>query len=200
MDNILYFVFFFLFMAAASVVLVFFNYLQGNKYRGKLKNLAEHFPGSVPKFSFYPRFDGRYQGLDFKVVFIPAKEYGRGKRPDQISITFQKRSSLKLNIYEESFFSKLGEKVGAVKEVKTGDEAFDKTFLLFSNNHNQAQIFLSGSDIKESIQFLFKQGFKNIKINGKTVHAQMGYMKGYLRVAYIPKYVESLGLLASALT
>lgn len=139
-----------------------------NKKKKALKNLSSVLTGSVPGSIFMPAFNGEYQGFKFSIVLIPA-----GKNtPPYLKFSFFKASSFKLSIYKESFLSKLGKKIGVLREVKINDEVFDKEFVVTSNKLDQAAFYIHNSSIKDAVRELFTVGFELISINGKQILIQ----------------------------
>ncbi|MCM8832269.1 MAG: hypothetical protein NC918_08775, partial [Candidatus Omnitrophica bacterium] len=138
------------------------------KKRDALKKLSSFLNGTISKSFFLPTFIGEYQGLKFLIELIE----GHKNSSSYLKISLFKNSFLKLSIYKESILTNLGKKIGLVHEVKTGDEIFDREFLIFSNNSTQAMLYLNNMDIKNAIKELFNNGFGAILINGKKILIQ----------------------------
>lgn len=154
-----------------SVVLAIL-YLRGQKERNALGALAVRFNASVAKLSFYPQMSGEYHGLKFLIRLIPAGK----SSPPCLEIVLLKTSSFKLRIYKENFLSGLGEKLHLINEIKTNDEAFDKEFMIFSNNRQQAANHLKNSSAKDIVRGLFNQGFDYLAVTEKSITAgKSGY-------------------------
>lgn len=143
-------------------------FYSGKKKKEALKKLSTCLSGSIAKFSFYPSFNGEYQGLKFSISLIPESK----NSPPYLNVYLYKNSTFKLRIYKESWLSALGKKIGLVREVKTNDEMFDREFLIFSNHPNQAQNYLSNVNIKNATKELFNVGFISLLINRKKVFIQ----------------------------
>ncbi|MDP2922266.1 MAG: hypothetical protein Q8O30_00900 [Candidatus Omnitrophota bacterium] len=143
-------------------------YISGRKKNEALKNLTNHFNGSIVKFTLYPTLNGEYHGLNFSIKLIPASK----SSPAYLKISLAKSSFFKLSIYREGFLSNLGKKLGIVHEVKINDESLDRDFLIFSNNPTQAMSHLNNGTIKNTIRELFDNGFDYIIASGKTIIIQ----------------------------
>lgn len=156
-----------LFVLGILVFVLWGILLTAKKRHSRLQRLSAYLNGSVSKFSFIPSFRGVYQGLNFSVTIIP----GGKNSPPVINISLFKNSFFKLSIYKEDILSRLGQKIGILREVKINDELFDREFLLFSNKPSEAMLYLNNSSKKEAIRGLFNNGFTVIKIDGKTVSA-----------------------------
>jgi len=133
--------------------------------------LAQQFGGSCSKFFLGCSFKGEFQGLTIRITYQPPRK----NTPAYLRISLEKRTRLKLRVYRESAISRLGEKMGLVREVKTGDEQFDNDFLIFSNNKEQAEIYLSSFDKKNIVKELFKRGFDELIMDGKRLLVSKPY-------------------------
>ena len=163
----------------------------------KFKNLSGTINGSVSKFSFWPRFKGEYQGLSFAINLLPAGK----STPPHLVISVLKTSSFVLRIYKESMFADLGKRIGVVHEVKINDDSFDREFLIFSNNHEQAVNYLNNSAIKETIKGFFDDGFSELVISKKSLFIRKpNYsVDGDLSHQNISTLLQKLNLLARGL-
>lgn len=180
------------------ILTVFFGLLfSDKKKREALKKLSTCLSGSISKFSFYPTFNGEYQGLKFSIVLIPANR----NSPDYLKIHLIKNSFFKLRIYKESTLSQIGKKLRIIHEVKINDEVFDREFLIFSNHPNQALNYLSNINIKNAIRQLFNNGFIHLLIGGRKVSIQKpNYILEYdLEPNRVLETLQKLGLLVTGL-
>jgi hypothetical protein len=156
-------------MPVLFLVIFFSIFFYSNKQKRKaLNKLSNSLTGSIAKFSFYPCFNEEYQGLKFSIVLIPATR----NSPAYLRIHLIKNSFFKLRVYRESLLSRLGEKIGIVREIKINDEIFDGDFLIFSNKPTQGINYLNNSNIKDTIRDLFNSGFAALLIDGKKILIQ----------------------------
>jgi hypothetical protein len=133
--------------------------------REALKQLALRFEGSVSPFTGSAK--GKFQGFEFSVSLIAA-----GKNtPPRLIIRFLKQFSFNLRIYRETPFSRLGKRLGLVREVQINDPSFDSQFLIFSNRPVQAVNFLS-MNTKGVLQGLFADGFDSFSLNSRGLALQ----------------------------
>ena len=179
---------FFPFIVFLAFIVIF--YISGRKKNEVLKNLANHFNGSIAKFAFYPTLKGEYHGLRFSIALIPAAK----SSPARLEISLIKTSFMKLRIYKEGFLSNLGKKLRIVREVKINDESFDRDFLIFSNNPTQAMSYLSNETIKNSIRQLFSDGFVYVIATGKVITIQKPnyILEKDVNIAFITKILQVL--------
>ncbi len=130
-----------------------------------LKRLAAAFGGSLPKFSLYQTLRAVFGGIVFIVTLIP-----RGKNsPQYLRISYFKGSFIKLKVYRESFLSEAGEKIGLIREAKTGDGAFDSEFLIFADKPERAAVIFYDSQAKESMRELFRMGYDRFTCDQKKI-------------------------------
>lgn len=173
-------------------------YFYSNKKKNEaLRKLSNCLTGSISRFSFMPTFNGEYQGLKFSILLVP----GSRNSPAYLKISLIKNSFFKLNIYKESFLSKLGKKMGIVHEVKINDETFDREFLIFSNKPTQVINYLNNVSIKNAIRELFKSGFNAILISGKKLLIQKPdyNVENDLELSNVVNIFQKLSLLARGL-
>ncbi|HQP92211.1 MAG TPA: hypothetical protein PLU24_06000 [Candidatus Omnitrophota bacterium] len=130
-----------------------------------LKRLAESFGVKLPAFSFYPSLKAVFNGRPFTLNLIPESK----NSPAHIQISYFKEGFIKIKIYRESVFSEAGKRMGLVREVKTGDNAFDKEFLIFSDKMDQAQAYFYHTKTKDTVRELFNIGFRSIICDNKKV-------------------------------
>ncbi len=147
---------------AIFILLLVFIY-SSKKKSAVLRSLLNSFEGYVPKLSFFPVFRGKYEGFDFSVTLIPASK----SSPAYLQIVLFRSSYVRFKIYKESAWSRLGEKLGVVHEIKTKDEMFDKQFLIFSDHTDQTLSYLRNENIKDMIREIFRSGFDSLVMNGK---------------------------------
>lgn len=158
--------FFYLFLPFVYVGIFFLFYFVLNRKQTKiLQKLSSYVPGKVMKFFFIPAFSGQYQGLPFRIELIPASK----SSPPYLQISVYKNSSFRLTIYKESLLSDWGKKMRLVHEMTTGDEAFDKLFLIFTNNLQFGKMYLSNSSYRETIRKLFESGFNAFSLDGRRL-------------------------------
>jgi len=138
------------------------------KRKSVLEKLALTLPGKISPSFFQPSFNGQYQGLGFSITLIPSSE----NSPTYLNISLFKNSFFKLRIYKESILSNVGKKLGIIHEVKTYDEAFDKEFLIFSNNSSLAFSYLNKNEIRNTIKEIFNLGFTIFLIDDKKIFIQ----------------------------
>jgi hypothetical protein len=155
----------FLFIVIAS------GYSSTKRQKQAMRLLSAPFNGSCSWSLFSCSFNGRYQGIEFFITYSPQSK----NTPAYLKISLKKQTQLKLRISPESLVSRFGEKIGIVHEVKTRDESFDKDFLIFSNQSEQAAIYLSSHDKKNGVRELFNHGFDSLIIDGKRILIQKPY-------------------------
>jgi hypothetical protein len=168
------------------------------KNKEALKNLSSCLKGSLSKSFFLNAFEGQYEGLPLQISLTP----GSKNTPPYLRISLTKESTFKLTIYKESGLSILGEKLGLVHEVKVNDEAFDKEFLIFSNNANRAMSYLAGSiEKRNAIRELFNHGFNAVIIDGKRILIQKPrYNVDYdLQPLQVTSALQKLGILVKGI-
>ncbi|MDD4908945.1 MAG: hypothetical protein PHJ00_07795 [Candidatus Omnitrophica bacterium] len=161
------------FAVIAIVIIIVITASKGQ--RDALGKLANHLPGAVKKWSVVPTFSGDYQGLKFFIAISPGGE----NSPPQLQISFDKKPSFRLSIYKENILTLWAEKIGLVREVKTGDTAFDGEFLIFSNKAQQALMYLSNAAYKENIRKIFNYGFSSFTAGGQKVVIQKSYSSDF---------------------
>lgn len=150
------------------IVFVFFLayfYYSISSRRRILSKLTSYFNGSLSSTFFSTIFNGQYQGLNFSVELTP----GGRNTPPYLTISLSKNCRLNLTIYRETALSHIGEKIGLVHEVKVNNEAFDSDFLIFSNDPERASIYLSSTDITNSIREIFNDCFDLLKADKKSI-------------------------------
>jgi len=163
-----------------------------------LKNLCGVLKGGISKSFFLNAFEGQYEGLPLQISLTQ----GSKNTPPYLRISLAKESTFKLTIYKENVLSSFGEKLGLVQEVKVNDEAFDKEFLIFSNDANRAMSYLAGSiDKKNAVRELFSHRFNALIIDGKRVLIQMpNYNVDYdLQPLQITTALQKLNVLVKGL-
>ncbi len=165
--------------------------------KGKFKNLLNFPNGRISKFSLIPTFKGQYQGLDFSIYLLPA---GKGS-PPYLMISVLKSASFTLHIYKETGLTKLGKKLGMVREVEINDELFDDKFVLSSNNRTQTVNYLNNSTIKNTIKELFDNGFIELIINrkGACIKKPNYIVEKDITMQNITTILQKLNLLARGL-
>jgi hypothetical protein len=136
-----------------------------------LKKLSPFLPGTMPKFSFSPTYTGDYEGLKFNIVIMP----GGRNSPPRLQIWLVKNASFRLRIYKENILTLWAEKIGLVRELKTGDPGFDADFLIFSSNDQQALTYLSNAANKENIRKIFNYGFSSLVAGSQRVIIEKVY-------------------------
>lgn len=183
-------------LVAFAVFLVFVLIMVHNRLRENrsLKKLAQYLNVSVPFFAFYPSVKGEYQGTKFSLRYYSLKS------GTYLEIFFEKGAQFRLSVYKESCFSRLGERLGVVREVKTGDESFDKEFLIFSNNNSMAVTYLISASVKGSIRELFNMGFGLLQIDGRKIFIRRNDYTGIPERALEPQGVVDILQKLSALT
>jgi hypothetical protein len=131
-----------------------------------LKKLSSFANGKLGPFSFYsPCFKGEFEGFNFSVtLFMPSKS-----TPAYLHLSFFKPSSFTLKIHRETFSSEFGQKLGLVREVKTGDAEFDRQFFIQSNDPTLAVNYLHRDAAKEAIRGFFNYGFDCFTLDGKKI-------------------------------
>ncbi len=179
---------------------IFFAYMFYINKRNKdaLKNLCGVLKGGISKSFFLNAFEGQYEGLPLQISLTQ----GSKNTPPYLRISLAKESTFKLTIYKENVLSSFGEKLGLVQEVKVNDEAFDKEFLIFSNDANRAMSYLAGSiDKKNAVRELFSHRFNALIIDGKRVLIQMpNYNVDYdLQPLQITTALQKLNVLVKGL-
>jgi len=185
-----------IFFVVFIVFIIFIASQATKKKQGALKRLAMALPGKMERFSLLPSFSGQYQGLKFTINFITAGEHS----PEKLRISLEKNSSFRLSIYEESALSQLGEKLGIIREVRTGDELFDRRFLIFSNKEDRSRAYLNNTSVKETIKRLFNRGFTTFTVDGKRAVIQKpGYVEADLEPSKVISALQDLTLLARGL-
>jgi len=183
------------------VILILFGISVGLRMSRKekeiLMKLAGQLNGSMPRFSLYRSLRGQYQGVGFLIKLIPAGKH----TPPYLAIDLYKRSAFKLNVYEESGFTNFAKKLGFLREVKVGDEAFDKRLMISSNKPDDAALFLLNTDKRNAINRIFDQGFKSFVINGKSVAILKPYyaLERDLGPDFIKEVLRLLNLIATGL-
>jgi hypothetical protein len=175
-------------------IMYFFN----KRNKEALKNLSTCLQGELSKSIFLNAFEGQYQGLPLVISLTQ----GSRSTPPYLRISLSKVSTFKLTIYKESALSNIGEKLGLVREVKINDEAFDKEFLIFSNDENRVMSYLAGSiDKRNAIRELFSHGFNAFIIDGKRALIQKpNYKVDYdLQPQQITSALQKLNILVKGL-
>ncbi|MFA5117786.1 MAG: hypothetical protein WC695_02915 [Candidatus Omnitrophota bacterium] len=188
------------FLFPAIIFGIFFVYAFCINKRNKdaLKNLTGVLKGGISKSFFLNAFEGQYEGLPLQISLTP----GSKNTPPYLRISLAKESTFKLTIYKENVLSSFGEKLGLVHEVKVNDEAFDKEFLIFSNDANRVMSYLAGSiDKKNVIRELFNHRFNALIIDGKKILIQMpNYNVNYdLQSLQVTTALQKLNILAKGL-
>lgn len=150
-----------------TIILIFIvaSLLGFEKKRNILRKLSSSFKGTVSKLPFTISFKGEYQGLIFSVILNP----GSKSSDPALEISLMKRASFTLKLYRESIVSNIGKRLGVVREVVTGDELFDKEFLIISNRATQAKIYLANTNARNAISELSTLGFGSFSIDGKKI-------------------------------
>jgi len=188
------------FLFPAAIFGIFFVYMFYINKRNKdaLKNLSGVLKGGISKSFFLNAFEGQYEGMPLQISLTP----GSKNTPPYLRISLTKESTFKLTIYKENVLSSFGEKIGIVHEVKVNDEAFDKEFLIFSNETNRAMSYLAGSiDKKNAVRELFNHRFNALIIDGKKIMIQMpNYNVNYdLQPLQITTALQKLNVLVKGL-
>ncbi|HPM43374.1 MAG TPA: hypothetical protein PLV52_06050 [Candidatus Omnitrophota bacterium] len=118
-----------------------------------------------------------------------------------MNVSLFKDSSFKFKIYREDLLSKIGKKFRVVREVITGDESFDRQFLILSNDPTQAMVYFSNSAIKDTVKEVFGVGFHHILATGKQVTIQKTdyVLENDLDPAFITGILQKLTLLSKSL-
>lgn len=175
----------------------FIYFLKNKIYTARFKRLSNALHGSFYKFSLIPTFKGEYQGLKFSIEVVGPT---RG-RPPYLKLFLNKKSSFKLHIYKKAFLRETVINLGLLREFKTGDEAFEKEFLLSTNNANSAATYLNNPNTKATIKELFNRGFTLLVVNGETIFARKpDYdLNLDLEPNNITAYLKSLSSLAQGL-
>ncbi len=151
----------------AAIFFIFFIFFlrTGRKRADALGKLSQYVKGTLSKNILFPSFSGEYEGFPFAVTLLSGGE----DSPPILNICLIKTSNFQLKVYKESVFSKIGKKLGLVHEIKTGEEAFDREFLVFSNKPNQVMSYLNNPTAKNAIREIFRKGFQSLVIDGKKI-------------------------------
>ena len=177
-------------------VVIFIAIMADTKQKEALKKLSAYLPGTIPKFSLAPTFTGDYQGLKFYIVIAP----GGKNSPPHLQIWLVKNVSFRLRIYKENILTLWAEKIGLVREVKTGDPSFDGEFLIFSSKDQQALMYLSNASNKENIRKIFNYGFSSLAAGSQRVFIQKVYSSDMdLAPDKIVDIVQTLNLITRGL-
>jgi len=112
-----------------------------------------------------PAFNGQYQGLPISIMLISGGEHS----PERLKIELKKNTLFKLKIYAENPLTLFGERLGIIREVLTGDELFDRQFLIFSDKPQHARAYFANSSMKEALRRLFNRGFDSFVANGRKI-------------------------------
>lgn len=153
----------FLFFYVGFFILIYF--LKNRTYKEKFKKLSLALNGRFDKFAFFTTFTGEFQGLKFLI-----RIFGSTKgRPPYLYIWLIKNSTFKLSLHKESLVSLAAQKLGIIREVKSGDETFDHEFIIFSDKPVCAKPYLSNEKLKTAIREIFNLGFNRLWIDGKKI-------------------------------
>lgn len=179
------------------LIFVLAIYYSSKKRKEALAKLSNYLNGAISKFSLASSFKGEYQGIKFTISLVQGGE----SSPPYLKIILLKNSLFKLKIYKETALSKLGKRIGVIREVKINDEMFNKEFLIFSNNPVKTTNYFNNENIKKTISELFKNGFDALLLDGKRILIQKPYynLEFNLEPQSIMRTLQKLILLTKSL-
>jgi hypothetical protein len=109
-----------------------------------------------------------------------------------MTIAYEHKALFKINVYDDVSFYELDEKIGGEDEVKSGEEAFDRKFLVFSNRLEQAKRFMESKVVREKIREINKYSFTHIKVNTKVISLEREYVLGHLPYRDLTRFAQLL--------
>jgi hypothetical protein len=138
-----------------------------NKTEGSWKKFASHnnFSTQHTRGTNLPRISGDYKEFGFDMVHCNVHKKDKYMFPNnmtKISLIILTAVDWNMSIYPEGFMSKI-EKLSGEQDVQLGDEEFDKTFMVVTNNPERVKEVLT----PEIRSYLLKgKHLINIKFDG----------------------------------
>jgi hypothetical protein len=124
-------------------------------------------------FGGLPSCNGSYRKRNL-VLYMFTRSSGSGKNRRTTTYTaftldVNNPEGFEFNIYEQGFFTTLLTKFG-MQDIQIGDEAFDKEFIIKSNNENMVRSMLSPMIMSKFIDFAQRYTAFGIKLNGSQFY------------------------------
>ena len=159
----------------------------------------EMFPGADLILSVMQVVCGRREEQD--VYIFPGSEGGGKNRPSRkkldIVVLMKTRLDLKLHIYPEQFFSKVGKFLFCLQDIQVGDPQIDEAFMIKATDSQAPRQLLSDSEVRTALLALLEEPYPRPVINDVAVRATI-YLP--LEVDQVIEQIDKLSKLAAALS
>lgn len=159
----------------------------------------EVFPGAGLILNAMQVVCGRMEGQD--VYIFPASEGGGKDRPSRkrldIVVLMKNRLDLKLHIYPEHFFSRVGKFLFRLQDIQVDDQRIDEAFMIKATDSKATRQLLSHSEIRATLQALLEEPYLPPVINDVAVRTTIYHP---LEVGQVIDHIGQLSKLAAALS
>ena len=138
-----------------------------------------------------------YQGTNYRYVYFAGSRY----RASEFRVAITAKSSGSFQVVTETFFDKISKKMGWVREIQTGDPAFDEMCYLISDDAAFTSAFFHAPEKRQAVRALFQLGCSKITYDGKSFEATQSpfQLKESFDPAMVTSTVASLSNLAKEL-
>lgn len=155
------------------VLVLYLAVRQRRKLRESFAVFAERLgcPASIPKgfFGGFPSINGVYRKRSLR-VYMFTRSSGSGKNRSSTTYTaftipVTNADGFEFHVYEQGFFTTLLTKFG-MQDILIGDEAFDKEFIVKSNNEEKVRAMLSPMIVTKFMDFAERYTAFGIQLKG----------------------------------
>lgn len=159
----------------------------------------ETFPGASLILNAMQVVCGRMEGHD--VYLFPGSEGGGENQPSRtrldIVVLLQNPLELKLHMYPEHWYSRVGKFLFRLQDIHIGDEKIDEAFMIKAADSQTTGRLLRSPDIREALQLLLNEPYGPPVINDVAVRNSLLYP---LEVDVVIEHIGKLAKLAAALS
>ncbi|MBL7996302.1 DUF3137 domain-containing protein [bacterium] len=172
-DELLLFAFVILLFGCIFGLIVYLAVRQRKKLLEGFTVFAERLgcPASIPTgfFGGFPSLNGVYRERTLRVyMFRRASGSGKNRKSKTytaFTLHVDNPDGFQFNIYEQGFFSTLLTKFG-MQDILTGDEAFDREFIVKSNNEEKVRAMLSPPVAAKFMEFAARYTAFGVELKG----------------------------------
>ncbi|KAB2879323.1 DUF3137 domain-containing protein [bacterium] len=164
---------FFVLFSCIPVLVLYLAVRQRRKLRKSFAFFAERLgcPASIPTgfFGGFPSLNGVYRKRSLR-VYMFSRSSGSGKNRRSKTYTaftlhVDNPDDFQFNVYEQGFFTTLLTKFG-MQDISIGDEAFDKEFIVKSNNEEKIRSMLSPMLLTKFMDFAERYTAFGVELKG----------------------------------